>query len=67
MTDEAREETRTEEEPRYQSAFPDGGQGQLGEPIEVESPAPVTIVDPAVQGGLGNAVENSQVRTRNEE
>jgi hypothetical protein len=63
MTDETREETRNEE-PRYRSAFPDDGAGQLGESIEVESTLPVTIVDPAVQEGLGNATENSRVRTR---
>lgn len=48
------------EETRYESAFPDNGGNQLG---DVD---PNTVVDEPVRDGLDNAVENSQVRTRDD-
>ena len=38
---------------------------RTGEPVE--HPNPVTIVDQPVRDGLDNAVENSEVRTRDSE
>jgi hypothetical protein len=52
-------------EQRYQSAFPDNGEGQLGESVTNENDRH-TVVDEPVRDGLDNAVENSQVRTDDE-
>lgn len=43
-----------EREREYQSAFPDDGEGQLGEPV----------VDEQVRDGLDNAQDNAQVNER---
>lgn len=58
MTDAVREPNESEQ---YQSAFPEDTEenGQLGPGN--------TVLDEPVRDGLDNAVENSQVQTRDEQ
>lgn len=46
--------TERDSEREYESAFPDDGEGQLGEPV----------VDEQVRDGLDNAADNAQVNER---